>query len=146
MTATPDVYDNRVARWKLISGQAGLTEDQILDGPSADYAGTEGVAVGATARDTTAEFTYPSATLDGQSAEESSIPALIWSGWGETTFTSRRARVKAIYEVLRADLAADRTMGGLVDDSWITGGIYTQDQTGRGALVMQEIHIQFRRF
>lgn len=145
MTAIPEVYDYLYSRWKLMAGDAGLTADQILDGPAAQYAGSEGVAVGATATDTTADIDYPSAALDGSEAEVTPFPNLIWSGSGDTTFRARRDRVKAIFAVIRADLARDRTLGGLVSDSWITGGSFDQSQVS-GALVTFEFRIQYQRF
>jgi hypothetical protein len=147
VTATPDVYDALVASWKLIVVNMGLTEDQILDGPAVDYAGTEGVAVGATATDTTAEFLYPPSDLAGEGdAEQTTVPSLIWSGSGDTTFKPQRDRVKAIFAALRGDLARDRTIRGTVATAWITGGVVDQAQTGRGALVTCEFRIEFRRF
>lgn len=147
MTATPEVYDALVTSWQLIATDAGLEAGQILDGPATDYVGSEGVAVGATATDTTAEFLYPPSDLGGDSdSEQTTMPCLIWSGSGDTTFKARRDRVKAIYAVLRLDLARDRTIRGTVATAWITGGALDQVQTGRGALVTCEFRIEFRRF
>lgn len=156
MTAIGDVLDYLSDRFPVVVTQAGLRADQVLDGPAANYAGSEGVAVGATATDTTGEFNYPPGSVSGEAGEESFIPCLVWAGWGETTFRGLRARVKAVAAVLSAEIARDRSLGNLVHDTWVTGGIYEQTQTTRvmddgqviytGALVTQEIRIQFRRF
>lgn len=154
MTQIPAVYPALVARWKLAAASMDLAQSQILDGPAVTYAGTEGVAVGATADDTTAEFDFPPGALDGD-AERTVIPCLAWAGWGDTTFGTLRDRVNLILTTIRADLAADRTIGGTVSTAWITGGNFRQDHVVEtvdgtpqyfGALVMCEFRIQFDRF
>lgn len=148
----PDVYDALVASWTTIRDQLGLDGSQIFDGPAVSYAGSEGIAVGATATDTTAEFELGAGALDSD-AEHTTIPCLAWAGHGDTTFTTIRGRVKAMLAVVRTDLARDNhPIYGVVSSAWITGGTFIQDQTRdergiyRGALVTCEFRIEYDIF
>ena len=120
--------------------------DRVLDGPAvADLSSPDGVAVGASRQDESIAFQWPAADLVGI-AQHFNINCLAWSGTGSTTFTVCRARVDRILEAVSAALAEDRTLGGLVSQAWITNGLVTQEQTGRGALVVVEFQITVDRF
>jgi hypothetical protein len=43
-------------------------------------------------------------------------------------------------------LGADPTVSGAVDTASLTGGTWTQEQTGEGALVTCEFRVSLRRF
>lgn len=144
MSAVPEVLDALVTAWRNAQDLAGLRPDQVYDGPSVSYVGTEGVAVGASREDNAVEFTYPAAGL-GSAADRFTITCLAWSGSGDPTMKPRRARVDAILDALEQRLAEDRTLGGVVSQAWITGGSLVQEQN-RGALVTAEFRVSVTRF
>jgi hypothetical protein len=144
VSAIPEVLDALVSVWRNTPDLAGLRPDQIFDGPPATYVGTEGVAVGASIRDESVEFTYPAAGLDS-TGDRFTISCLAWSGSGDTRMKTHRDRVDAILDALESHLDQDRTLGGVVDTAWIVAGSFTQEQN-RGALVTAEFRIQARRF
>lgn len=141
----PDIYDYVVTGFKSVATSAGLTADQIADGPQVEYVGSDGVAVGATVDDTRGTFELPRLNLKSQQGENGLFPNLIWAGSGDVSFTARRTRVKAIFAVIATWVTQNRTLGGLVDTSWVEGGEMDQLQTGRGALVTCEFRVAYTR-
>lgn len=145
MTAIPEVLDALVAAWRNAQDLAGLRPNQVYDGPSVSYVGTEGVAVGTSREDNAVDFTWPGADLAGGSADRFTIPCLAWSGSGDVAMSPRRARVDLILDALEQHLAQDRTLRGVVSNAWITGGSLTQEING-GALVTVEFRVSVTRF
>jgi hypothetical protein len=145
MTAIPEVLDALTAIWRTAQ-PAGLRTDQVHDGPATEYAGTEGVGVGASIQDNGVEWTEPAADVGGGSAQRITVTCLVWSGSGDTTFKARRDRVDAILDALEQTVAADRSLGGAVSTAWLTSGALVQEQTGRGALVRAEVRLTVTRF
>lgn len=142
MTGIPAVYDALVARWRLL--QTGLAASQVLDGPPTSFVGTKGIAVGTTATDTTGQFAYTPSDLSADESEMTSFPNLIWAGSGGGPFRPHRDEVEAILSVIRADIASDRRLGGVVSTCRVVGGVLDQQQTGSGPLVVCEFRIQYR--
>ena len=118
----------------------------VLDGPAVSYVGTAGVAVGATREDVTAEWSTQPSDLGGSSRLTLPISCLAWSGSGSTPFAPHRATVTGVLDVIEAELAADRSLGGAVSTAWITGGTWMQEQTGSGALVTCEFRVTCLQF
>lgn len=137
MSAIPAVLDALVAVLRVAPGLAG---GSVFDGPQVDYAGTVGVAVGATREDLSTEFVMSSAG-PGSTAEQVTVSCLAWSGSGDTVFKPHRDRTGQILDAVESALTADRSLGGVVSTAWITGGSLTQEQTGRGALVTLEFRV-----
>jgi hypothetical protein len=54
--------------------------------------------------------------------------------------------VNTIMTAVAEQLAADRTLGGVADTAYMTGGTWMQEQTGDGALVTCEFRIVIDRF
>lgn len=151
MSAIPEVLDALVAALRTSVDLAEVLDpgaaDKILDGPAtADLSAPEGIAVGASRADESINFTWPAADLSDGSAEQFTINNLAWSGSGSTVFGPSRLRADLILVAVAATLAADRTLGGAVSTAWIEGGLVTQIQTGRGALVTVEFQITATRF
>lgn len=144
MTAIPEVLDALVSMWRSAHDLAGLRDDQIYDGPSVNYIGTEGVAVGASVDENSIEFSFPPSGLES-TEERFTVACLVWSGSGDTAVKPRRDRVAEILGALELYLAQDRTLGGVVSEAWIVGGSMAQEQN-RGALVTAEIQIQITIF
>lgn len=125
---------------------AALGADRAFDGPPARFAGSSGLAIGATREDVSSEFQAPPSGLDGASGEDVTVTCLAWSGDGSTEFKRHRDAVRDILAAAEARLAVDRTLGGAVDTAYLTGGTWLQEQTGEGALVSCEFRISARRF
>lgn len=125
---------------------AGLASVAVYDGPSTSYVGSVGVAVGATREEVAAEWTTRPGDLAGDSRLTLPIVCLIWSGSGSTVFNPHRSTVAAVLAAIDAELAADRSLGGVVSTAWITGGTWAQEQTGSGALVTCEFRVTTTQF
>lgn len=139
--AFPDVCDALTASL----GQA-LGVDAVFDGPPPRLVGLAGLAVGATRQDVSSDFTADPADLGGATTESIVIACLAWSADGRVVFKPHRDAVRAIVVAAEEQLAADRTLGGVVDTCDVTGGTWMQEQTGEGALVTCEFRISVRRF
>lgn len=141
IVAFPDACDALTASL----GQA-LGADNVFDGPPPRLIGLSGLAVGATREDVSSDFTVDPADLSGGTAEGISITCLAWSADGRVVFKPHRDAVRALVVAAETRIAADRTLGGAVDTCDVTGGTWTQEQTGEGALVTCEFRISLRRF
>ena len=137
----PEVCDALTASMGQILGK-----DVVFDGPPVRDVGTSGLAIGATREDDTSSFAAQAADLAGGISESLTITCLAWSGSGDTVFKPARDQVRAIVAAVSVQLQADPTLGGAVDTSDITGGTWTQEQTGEGALVTCEFRIATRQF
>lgn len=142
MLAFPAVCDALTAAFTRALGSGS----QVFDGPPTQYVGLAGVSVGATREDISSEFTAPPAGLDGASGEDIVVSCLAWSGSGSTTFKPHRDVVLGYLAGIEAELAIDRSLAGAVDAAFLTGGTWTQNQTGSGALVTCEFRVTCRRF
>jgi hypothetical protein len=105
-----------------------------------------GLAIGATREDVSSEFSSPPAGLDGTVGEDITVTCLAWSGGGDVVFKPHRDAVNTIMTAVAEQLAADRTLGGVADTAYMTGGTWMQEQTGDGALVTCEFRIVINRF
>lgn len=140
MIAFPTACDALVA---LVTPTAGV---DVFDGPPARMPGTAGLAVGATREDITSEWVAPATDLGGGFGEDLTVTCLAWSGSGDVVFKPHRDAVGAVVEAVTAALRADPTVGGTVATAAVTGGTWTQEQTGEGALVTCEFRVYLRRF
>lgn len=140
MTAIPAVLDALV-----LAVSAALPGVQVFDGPAADYAGTEGVSVGASTEDVAVEFEFPAAGLV-TSGERDTVTCMVWSGSGGTVFKPHRDRCNELLAAVVAAVDRDPTLGGVVSDSGASGGMFSQQQTGRGALVVAELRVTVTQF
>lgn len=137
----PEACDTLVAAFKQATGA------DIFDGPPARMPSSTGVAVGATREpDVTSEWQAPSTDMGGGYGEDLTVVCLAWSGGGGVVFKPYRDQVRDLLELVVAALAADRTLGGSVSTVDLTGGTWTQEQTGEGALVTCEFRVHLRRF
>lgn len=141
MLAFPEVCDALTG----VLGQA-LGAERVLDGPPARMVGASGLAVGATREDVSSEFQAPAADMAGGVGEDITVTCLAWSGSGGVVFKPHRDAVRDILTAAEATLSVDRTLGGVVDTAYLTGGVWTQEQTGEGAVVTCEFRISARRF
>jgi hypothetical protein len=139
-TAIPTALDALVAVFKV-----ALPGVAVYDGPSADYAGTEGAAVGASREDDAIEFELPTAGL-GRNGERDVITCILWSGSGSTVFKPHRDRVNEMIGAVIAGLKTNLTLSGAVSTADVTGGVISQEQTGRGVLVIGELRVALTRF
>jgi hypothetical protein len=140
MTAIPQVLDALVAVFR-----AALPGVQVFDGPAAEYAGTEGVSVGASTEDVAIEFELPSAGL-ASTGEQDTVTCMVWSGSGGTVFKPHRDRCDEMVRAVVTALDTDPTLGGVVSTSGVSGGMFAQQQTGRGALVVAELRVSLTQF
>jgi hypothetical protein len=140
MTAIPQVLDALVAVLK-----AALPGVSVFDGPAAEYAGTEGASVGASTEDVAVEFDLPAAGLVS-TGERDSITCMVWSGSGGTVFKPHRDRCNEMLRAVTQAIEADDTLGGVVSTSGVEGGIFAQQQTGRGVLVVAELRVTTTQF
>src|SRR5689334_5176499 len=120
MLAFPAVCDALTAAF----GRTLSAPAQVFDGPPAQFAGLVGVAVGATREDVSSDFLGPPAALDGTSGEDFTVACLAWSGSGDTGFKPHRDAVRDILTAAESALAEDRTLGGIVNTAYITGGTW----------------------
>jgi hypothetical protein len=130
----------------LVTAFQQATGGDVFDGPPARLPGSSGVAVGAAREDAASEWSAPPAGLDGSSGEDVTVTCLAWSGGGGVVFKPHRDTVRGLLELADAALAADRSLDGAVSTAYLTGGSWTQEQTGEGALVTCEFRINCRRF
>jgi hypothetical protein len=128
--AFPEVCDALTAAFSLALGA-----DNVFDGPPAQMVRASGLAIGATREDVSSEFSSPPA-----------VTCLAWSGGGDVVFKPHRDAVNTIMTAVAEQLAADRTLGGVADTAYMTGGTWMQEQTGDGALVTCEFRIVINRF
>lgn len=143
MTAIPAVLDALVAAFRAAPG---VSADSVFDGPETAAVRIEGIAVGMSVEDRAVEFTWSYADPGGGDREHGVVSCVAWSGSGDTSFQPHRDRVAELLSAAAAGLAVDRTLGGAVSTAWITGGAFTQEQTGSGALVTAEFRVEFDRF
>jgi hypothetical protein len=139
--AFPEVCDALTAAFSLALGA-----DNVFDGPPAQMVRASGLAIGATREDVSSEFSSPPAGLDGTVGEDITVTCLAWSGGGDVVFKPHRDAVNTIMTAVAEQLAADRTLGGVADTAYMTGGTWMQEQTGDGALVTCEFRIVINRF
>jgi hypothetical protein len=137
----PDVCDALTVGLGQAIGSAN-----VYDGPPARFLGSSGLAIGATIEDVSSEFTSSPAGLGGASDEAVTVSCLAWAGGGGTVFKPLRDTVRAIVDAAIAEIAADPSLGGACDTADVTGGMWTQDQTGEGALVRCEFRVVARQF
>jgi hypothetical protein len=139
--AFPAVCDALVASLGQVLGA-----DVVFDGPPVRDVSPSGLAIGATREDDTSSFVAGAADLGGGISESLTVTCLAWSGSGDVVFKPARDIVRGIVAAVMGRLAADRTLGGVVSTADLTGGIWTQEQTGEGALVMCEFRITVQQF
>jgi hypothetical protein len=130
----------------LVAAFAQATGGDVFDGPPARLPGSSGVAVGTAREDAASEWTASAAGLDGRADEDVIVTCLAWSGGGGVVFKPHRDTVRGLLELAEQGLAADRSLGGAVDTAYLTGGSWTQEQTGEGALVTCEFRVNLHRF
>ena len=123
-----------------------LGADVVFDGPPVRDVGSSGLAIGATREDTSAGFSAEASDLAGGVSEGLTITCLAWSGSGDVVFKPARDRVGDIVTATTTRIAADRTLGGVVDTADVTGGTWMQEQTGEGALVTCEFRIFVQQY
>jgi hypothetical protein len=140
MIAFPEACDALVAAFSQASGI------DVFDGPPARLPGSRGIAVGAAREDVSSEWLAPAVDLGGGFGEDLTVTCLAWSGGGGVVFKPHRDAVRGLLDVVVATLGADPTIGGAVDAATLTGGTWTQEQTGEGALVTCEFRVSLRRF
>lgn len=135
----PALCDNFVATLSTWPDLAGVT---VLDGPSVNYAGNEGIAIGASREDIAGEYAVNASDMASDGAGTLSLTSTVWVRTGDTTFTAARSRCGQLYSATAAALASDRTIDGAVSTAWIVGGSFDQMQTGNGVLVFVEFRIE----
>lgn len=140
MTAIPAVLDALTDLFRT-----SLPGVPVFDGPAADYAGTEGASVGASAEDVAIEFDLPAAGLVS-TGERDTVTCMVWSGSGATVFKPHRDRVNEMLRAVIDGLDRDPTLGGVVSTADPSGGMFAQQQTGRGALVVAELRVTVTQF
>jgi hypothetical protein len=140
MTAIPAALDALTAIFRV-----ALPGVPVFDGPAAEYAGTEGASVGASAEDVAIEFDLPAAGLV-TTGERDTVTCMVWSGSGGTVFKPHRDRCDEMVRAVVAALDADPTLGGIVSTAGVSGGMFAQQQTGRGALVVAELRVSLTQF
>jgi hypothetical protein len=123
-----------------------LGADLVFDGPPVQNVGSSGLSIGATRGDDTTSFSAQASDLASGISESLTITCLAWSGSGDTVFKPARDRVGDIVTATTTRIAADRTLGGVVDTADVTGGTWQQDQTGEGALVTCEFRIFVQKY
>jgi hypothetical protein len=123
-----------------------IGSSNVYDGPPARFVGSSGLAIGATREDVSSEFNADPAGLGGGVSEGVTVTCLAWAGGGGTVFKPFRDTVRGIVSAVTDVVTADPSLGGVCDTSDITGGTWTQDQTGEGALVACEFRISVRKF
>lgn len=139
MTAIPAVLDALVEVFRV-----ALPGVPVFDGPAAEYAGTEGASVGASTEDMAVEFELPDRGL-GSRGERDQVVCLVWSGSGGTVFKPHRDRVDVMLAAVVDGLSRNPTLGGAVSRAVAVGGVFAQQQTGRGALVVAELRVTATR-
>jgi hypothetical protein len=137
----PQVCDALVASFGQVLGP-----DLIFDGPPVRDVGASGLAIGATRDDDTTAFVAVPSDLASGITEGLTIVCLAWSGSGSTVFKPARDEVGGILTAVATRLVADRTLGGVVDTADLSGGTWTQEQTGAGGLVTCEFKITVQKF
>lgn len=80
----------------------------------------------------------------GQRLQTFDVLGLLWSITGDDTAKPARDRCDVLIEVLRATLLADKTLGGVVTDAFLTELTWQQVDTseGRGCSVEYTVVIQ----
>ena len=135
----PALCDGLVAVLKVWPDLAGVS---VLDGPSTEYAGNEGIAVGASREDIAGEFAVNASDMSSDGSGTHSLTSTVWVRTGDTTFSAARTRCGQLYTAAAAGLASDRTLKGAVSTAWVVGGSFDQMQTGSGVLVFVEFRIE----
>lgn len=123
-----------------------LGGSNVYDGPPAAFVKSSGLSIGATREDVSSEFTQSPVALFGGPDESITVACLAWSGGGGTVFKPHRDTVRSIMSTVGDLISGNPSLGGVCDISDITGGSWTQEQTGEGALVTCEFRIVARRF
>ena len=137
----PEVCDALVTSLRLVLGA-----DSVFDGPPVQAVGSSGLSIGATRGDDTTSFSASASDLAGGVSESLTVTCLAWSGSGDVVFKPARYRVGDIVTTTTTRIAADRTLGGVVDTADVVGGTWMQEQTGEGALVTCEFRIFVQQY
>lgn len=124
---------------------AGTVGPQVFDGPEVRWPEKEFLAIGLSPDDVTVSATrLPAGPMT--TAESADIIGMIRSWSGGTDVKPHRTRAYALLDALTALIEADRTLGGAVDHSELTGSVYMPALTPSGAVVDVAFVVQVRGF
>lgn len=145
---TATAVDALAATWRSALTIAGLTDVRVFDGPDANrqMAG-KAVTVAAAFED---DQDSVSVTREERGArptvtEVVDVACSVYVGSGEVDVDAHRANAGVILSVLEASLAANRTLGGVVNLARVASTQWMQGRDQKGAGVAVGLVVNMRR-
>lgn len=147
MTAVPAALDALLATLRAATFPAGLADSvpSIYDGAwQIDPAEPDVITVGWVPEGKPGVVLRNTRSAMGQRLQTFDVLGLLWALSGDDTAKPARDRCDVLIEVLRATLLADKTLGGVVTDAFLTDLTWDQVDSveGRGCSVEYTVAIR----